>query len=1132
MAPLHPSHCLQYIAPFPIPSINGQLTVLYLRTNISAPASNAQLTTPPPRIIGEQNCSSYNHCTTSVLVCFKTRCTAYINAKNQVKLVQHIVYKMYKFLRLLDTTLATGIRRILGHGWLLGPDFRKIRDRRDTGPPSVQNFWPILRGIGFSTLTKQPTYVEMEMDLKEASRHTLYVPTGLRLDPPIFLTGSHVRIDCSSDGSLPPVPISFSIECPPPPTAVVEHDRVTQAKQSLSYEQFYRTYGFRSPPTLADLAPYVARKHASQLLRLGHVAIGKDNKTLRATLSITEKAHDCHVVCRLAGKETRRRLTVYCELIIQSFISFATEPHDRKRRPTLDLTWQRSMKEITKRLGAVGATRLPGWRPRDPHCAWLETLQDMAANRCQWRSCCQFLSRSPDVCFKTRCTAYINAKNQVKLVQHIVYKMYKFLRLLDTTLATGIRRILGHGWLLGPDFRKIRDRRDTGPPSVQNFWPILRGIGFSTLTKQPTYVEMEMDLKEASRHTLYVPTGLRLDPPIFLTGSHVRIDCSSDGSLPPVPISFSIECPPPPTAVVEHDRVTQAKQSLSYEQFYRTYGFRSPPTLADLAPYVARKHASQLLRLGHVAIGKDNKTLRATLSITEKAHDCHVVCRLAGKETRRRLTRSMKEITKRLGAVGATRLPGWRPRDPHCAWLETLQDMAANRCQWRSCCQFLSRSPELSNKSWLYGSEASVLNTDVMLSVMMVRGLNPTSDSRFPLSRLERPGSVPALALPSGGMAARHRMGATTERFLFATRLMSCTEVDLDYGGNQSIVAVVSDSKSVVKFYQSTLGFQSSYIIGSMTSVFNIDASLPYNHDLFESLIVKKRVKTLTQAIWIETDDKNATDIDCQSYLVVSPTRHTVFICIHDQLSRARWPKWLEREFTDRKVRGSNPISVSRPPLPSLGQPGSIPALALPSGGMAVRHRKGVIAEKFSIFSKFSTALPPEGSTRTGLLPGCPSLDSESREAEFGFEPRTFRSCNPLQSKIVSGRDGPSGQSANLPTGRSVVRTRPLPLDFPRLDLGNLAVSQPSCNLRVAWQLGTERVLQLNEAYAASLLIFLENGGETAQRLERELTDRKIRGLGNLAVSQPSCFLLVTWHVGTGRFLQLNDFSGKQLVVL
>ncbi|GAA52017.1 oligosaccharyltransferase complex subunit gamma, partial [Clonorchis sinensis] len=34
-----------------------------------------------------------------------------------------------------------------------------------------------------------------------------------------------------------------------------------------------------------------------------------------------------------------------------------------------------------------------------------------------------------------------------------------------------------------------------------------------------------------------------------------------------------------------------------------------------------------------------------------------------------------------------------------------------------------------------------------------------------------------------------------------------------------------------------------SIIIGSTTSVFNTDASLPYNHDLFESLIVKKRIK-------------------------------------------------------------------------------------------------------------------------------------------------------------------------------------------------------------------------------------------------------------------------------------------------
>ncbi|KAG5447575.1 hypothetical protein CSKR_101341 [Clonorchis sinensis] len=55
----------------------------------------------------------------------------------------------------------------------------------------------------------------------------------------------------------------------------------------------------------------------------------------------------------------------------------------------------------------------------------------------------------------------------------------------------------------------------------------------------------------------------------------------------------------------------------------------------------------------------------------------------------------------------------------------------------------------------------------------------------------------------------------------------------------------------------------------------------------------------------------------------------------------------LERERTDRKVRGSNPASASRLPLSRLGQPGSIPALVLPSGGMAARHRKGATAELF-----------------------------------------------------------------------------------------------------------------------------------------------------------------------------------------
>ncbi|KER20099.1 hypothetical protein T265_15392, partial [Opisthorchis viverrini] len=56
--------------------------------------------------------------------------------------------------------------------------------------------------------------------------------------------------------------------------------------------------------------------------------------------------------------------------------------------------------------------------------------------------------------------------------------------------------------------------------------------------------------------------------------------------------------------------------------------------------------------------------------------------------------------------------------------------------------------------------------------------------------------------------------------------------------------------------------------------------------------------------------------------------------------------KWLECEFTDQNICGSNPTSASRLPLSRLGQPGSIPALVQPSGDMTVWHRKGTTAER------------------------------------------------------------------------------------------------------------------------------------------------------------------------------------------
>jgi hypothetical protein len=67
----------------------------------------------------------------------------------------------------------------------------------------------------------------------------------------------------------------------------------------------------------------------------------------------------------------------------------------KKARGGQAMTWQREMKAVTVKLSAVGASRLPGWGPRDSHCTWLETLQDMALNRSQWRTCCHFVAGLP-----------------------------------------------------------------------------------------------------------------------------------------------------------------------------------------------------------------------------------------------------------------------------------------------------------------------------------------------------------------------------------------------------------------------------------------------------------------------------------------------------------------------------------------------------------------------------------------------------------------------------------------------------------------------------------------------------------------------------------------------------------------
>ncbi|KER29677.1 hypothetical protein T265_03778 [Opisthorchis viverrini] len=98
-----------------------------------------------------------------------------------------------------------------------------------------------------------------------------------------------------------------------------------------------------------------------------------------------------------------------------------------------------------------------------------------------------------------------------------------------------------------------------------------------------------------------------------------------------------------------------------------------------------------------------------------------------GKSTGGGLVRSTDPPS---GTKAELNIKEWGPRDPHCAWLETLQDMAANRCQWRSCCQFLSRLPDIDSMTSVFNTDASLpYNHDLFESFIVKKIMKPNASS-------------------------------------------------------------------------------------------------------------------------------------------------------------------------------------------------------------------------------------------------------------------------------------------------------------------------------------------------------------------------------------------------------------------
>ncbi|VUZ39734.1 unnamed protein product [Hymenolepis diminuta] len=174
-------------------------------------------------------------------------------------------------------------------------------------------------------LIKQPKFLDIKVTLDREPDYVHLAPRDLNLAPPVFLDGSMAKVECTTDGALPPQPITFDIVCNNPPRAAVEQERQSKTQMGYPYEVSYSYFNFRSPPTDEELAERMAIGYAESIRQESRIARSQDNLTLSATLPINSKAHDCSIYCRLMGKERQYRLTVYYQTTVAHILPLPTD---------------------------------------------------------------------------------------------------------------------------------------------------------------------------------------------------------------------------------------------------------------------------------------------------------------------------------------------------------------------------------------------------------------------------------------------------------------------------------------------------------------------------------------------------------------------------------------------------------------------------------------------------------------------------------------------------------------------------------------------------------------------------------------------------------------------------------------
>ncbi|KER32885.1 hypothetical protein T265_01171 [Opisthorchis viverrini] len=305
----------------------------------------------------------------------------------------------------------------------------------------------------------------------------------------------------------------------------------------------------------------------------------------------------------------------------------------------------------------------------------------------------------------------------------------------------------------------------------------------------------------------------------------------------------------------------------------------------------------------------------------------------------------VKETTEVVGVFDIARLPGWDPRDPTCAWPKTLKEMTANRYQYRSCCQFIFRlSSELNRHCCRTTFFEGSTGTQPEFTVCDVsRQLNVLHQVTSCFIRYD----IQDIAIHTGE----------------AERWRSSSNYDLP----------------VSKFVLS----------GHLTPNFNmLHQQIPSETLNYFSVFPSNPVTNWGMGKGDDTPRNSTVAHNRQRKNNVD--RATSFVSIPENDIF-----FSERRHINRTIRRWSNTSVV-----ALAANNVLKRAATINFKLTFRRTKhNCLSRKKKERSAVApfrclAAMPPKGSTRAGILPGCPSLDRESRVAEVGFEPRTFRSVN------------------------------------------------------------------------------------------------------------------------------------------